>query len=256
MDNLGLPDLSVVLVWIVGATVFLVQKAKSFVCRHFKGRWTQRVPWWAWLGLSIAIPFGLVFLVVQPWAQNIINGMLPDALDLNFPENAAVPTALTAVLGANGAYAVSKRLGLTADYSAGGPLDVTKPEEPVVAPTMPEAGVTTTEDESSASALAPLAAPAPAPVLPPEMMPTEEEDPLVKLMSGYLTGKLTDEVRLLVEWRPGLPSPTVAILGDDPASQTVHRVAYDWEGDWVAGPTEASPNHVLIPKDWNRPKDA
>jgi len=160
MESLGLPDLSIVLVWIVGATVFLVQKAKAFVCRHFKGAWTQKVPWWVWLVLSIAIPFALVFLVVQPWAQNLINSMLPDALDLDLSPDAAVPTALTAVLGANGAYAVSKRLGLTGDYSPGGPLDVTPP-------TVPGPGDVSTvpaEENSQAEVQPSLPSPDPAPM--------------------------------------------------------------------------------------------
>jgi hypothetical protein len=129
MDELGItwPELSAVLLWVVGFTVFLIQKLKQFICCHFKGTWTQKVPWWVWLALSIVVPFALVELIAQQWAQDLVNSMLPDSLQLSINPEAIVPTALSAVLGANGSYAVAKRLGLTGDYTPGGPNDVTGP---------------------------------------------------------------------------------------------------------------------------------
>ena len=124
-DSLSLPELGTVLTWIVGASVFIIQKLKALVCQTFKGGWTQRIPWWAWLVLSLLLPFGLVALVCTEWAQGIVNPMLPDSLKLSMGFDALLPTALTATIGANGSYAVAKKLGLTKDYSAGGPNDVT-----------------------------------------------------------------------------------------------------------------------------------
>lgn len=224
-DSLSFPELGTILVWIVGATVFVIQKAKAFVCRHFKGGWTQRVPWWLWLVASIAIPFGLVVLVCQQWAQDLINPMLPESLRLTLTQDAVVPTALTAVLGANGAYAVSKKLGLTADYSAGGPLDVTpKPESPIV----PAPGEPATED-SSVSATAPEASPGPATplgvVVPPECMEQPEPEPVL-----LLSRTIVDPEYVWVDGQL--------------------RAVKESESEYVAGPSERSPNHVFVPRDW------
>jgi hypothetical protein len=113
MEGITLPELAVVLVWIVSATVFSIQKLKAILHK-------KPVPSWVWLAASVVVPFGLVVLVCQQWAQDIINPMLPDTMRLDLEPSAALPTALTAVIGSNGAYATAKRLGLVKDYSQNG----------------------------------------------------------------------------------------------------------------------------------------
>jgi hypothetical protein len=55
----------------------------------------------------------------------MVNAFLPPSMQLSLSPEAILPTALSATLGANGSYAVAKRLGLAADYTPGGPNDVT-----------------------------------------------------------------------------------------------------------------------------------
>jgi hypothetical protein len=135
-STLNLPELSVVIIWLVAATVFLIQKLKMLLCCHFKGAWTQRIPGWIWLVASIVVPLGLILLLAQHQMQDAINAFLPDGWQIHMSADAVVPAALTATIGANGSYAVAKKLGLAADYSPGGPLDVT-PKLEVPAPDAP-----------------------------------------------------------------------------------------------------------------------
>lgn len=168
MDDLGsnLPALTVILVLTVSGTVFMIQKLKMLVCTHWRGAWTQRIPKWLWLVLSLVVPFGLVVFMVQPWMQVWLNGILPETMHLAVSPQDVLGTGVAAVFGSQGSYALAKKLGLIGDYSAGGPNDVTlaapgpapSPEEapvvpepmpagplpapePVTAPAFPETGI-------------------------------------------------------------------------------------------------------------------
>lgn len=124
------PAIPVILALAVSGTVFTLQKLKMLVCTHFQGTWTQRIPGWFWLVLSIVIPFGLVYLLSQQFAYSWLNTFLPEDMQIYVPPAAMFPTALGAIFGSGGSYALGKRLGLAADYSPGSPLDVTPaPEE-------------------------------------------------------------------------------------------------------------------------------
>lgn len=164
-----LPPLAVILTLAIGATLFLIQKVKWLVCTQIKGRWTQRIPRWVWLGASIVLPFTVVIVMVQPWAQSWINTFLPDSLKLAVTPADVAATGVVAVLGSNGAYASAKRLGLTGDYSAGGPNDITPtlaiPAPPDIAPAAvpPEQNVNAAPDCPSADILPPLPDPGPVP---------------------------------------------------------------------------------------------
>lgn len=127
MDELGssLPALAVILVLTVSATVFLIQKLKMLVCTQWKGAWTQKIPGWFWLVLSIAVPFGVVVFMIQPWMQAWINGFLPESMRLTVSPQNVMGTGVVAVFGSQGSYALAKKAGLTGDYSPGGPNDVT-----------------------------------------------------------------------------------------------------------------------------------
>ena len=153
------PAIPVVLALAVAGTVFILQKLKMLICTHFKGQWTQKIPGWVWLVLSIILPFGLVYLLCQPFSYSWLNQFLPEDMQLSIPPEALFPTALGAIFGSGGSYSVAKKLGLAADYSAGGPLDVTP--QPV-----PEAGDESTapaEENSEAEVQPSLPSPAPAP---------------------------------------------------------------------------------------------
>ena len=151
-----MPGLSLVFVWAVAATVFGIQKLKMLVCTHWKGSWTQKIPKWFWLVASIILPLVIVFLMTQRWAQNIVNPLLPDALKITATLSDILPLGLSATIGANGSYAVAKKWGLTGNYQAGGPNDVTPAEE------TPALGL------SAPDVVAPDTSPAPAPVVSPE----------------------------------------------------------------------------------------
>lgn len=157
MDDLSasLPQLGAILAFAVGGTVFLIQKAKMLVLKHSKSA-KKKVPAWVWLGASIVIPFGIVVIALQPWMQSWLNAFLPSSLRLVTAPSDIVATGLSAVIGTGGAYATAKKLGLAADYSPGGPNDVSTPPTetpmsepaPVVAPEAPVVPVAPTEAEA------------------------------------------------------------------------------------------------------------
>ena len=208
--SLGLPELSIVLLWVIAATVFLIQKLKYLLCVHVKGRWTQKIPGWLWLVASVVIPFGLVMLVAQEWAQNLINPMLPEALRLNVTPDAAVATALTATIGANGSYAVAKKWGLAGDYSPGGPNDVTPPLVPEPGEPAP---VTTSLPET-----APEVPPGPA-TLPSAPIPAAPTDTPPEATDAFL-GPLS--------------APTPVALGSSPTVRLLMEIDLgDGPGRWV-----------------------
>jgi hypothetical protein len=136
----SLPGLSLVFVWTVAATVFIIQKLKMLVARS-KKRWTQKIPSWLWLVASVAFPLAVIAVMTQGWAQNIVNSVLPDSLKITAGVKDLAPLSFSATLGANGSYAVAKKLGLTGNYKPGGPNDETPKEETVAepAPTEPPA---------------------------------------------------------------------------------------------------------------------
>lgn len=155
MDDLSasLPQLGIILAFAVAGTVFLIQKAKMLICRHFRGAWTQKVLTWVWLGASVVIPFAIVLLMLQPWMQSWLNTLLPASMRLQVSPPDVFATGFSAVLGSNGAYAAAKKLGLAADYSPGGPLDVSIP-----APEVPMETSTAPMESSTVSMETPMAA--------------------------------------------------------------------------------------------------
>jgi hypothetical protein len=191
-STLNLPELSVVIVWLVAATVFLIQKLKMLLCCHFKGSWTQRIPGWVWLVASIVVPLGLILLLAQHEMQDAINAFLPDGWQIHMSTDAVEPPALTATIGANGSYAVARKLGLAADYSPGGPLDVTPAPlglAPIVPAEAPESPSAVTTPETQPPAL-------PTPISSPEVSPSSvpESCPPVTVQRLFTTDGPTEFV--------------------------------------------------------------
>ena len=182
IDSLGLPDLTVLLTIVVMVTVGIIQVIRMILCKYVKGGWTQRIPGWVWLALSIVIPMGIVCAFQLDWIEALINSALPPGVtDINLPGYGTIGTGIVAAFSSKGAYALVKKAGLTADYSPGGPNDITPPTADSVNPPI--------------DTVPPMPLELPAPIPDPTPFPEEETD-------------------------------------------------------YITGPSERCPNHVMIPREW------
>ena len=188
IDSLVLPDLTVLLTIVVMVTVGIIQMIRMILCKYVKGSWTQRIPGWVWLALSIVIPMGIVYLFKLDWIEALINSALPPSVtDINLPGYGTIGTGIVAAFSSKGAYALVKKAGLTADYSPGGLNDITPPAADSVNPPIDN--------------VPPVPMELPAPIPDPGPFPQVE-------------------------------TPTIE------------------ETDYITGPSERCPNHVMVPRGW------
>jgi hypothetical protein len=137
LSALGWPELTPVLLLVAGGTAFLVQKLKMIVRKDIKAKWTQKIPGWFWLLLSIALPIGLVALLNLDWVQAVAQAAAGPAASVDLEGQGVLSTGIATALGSQGAYWIAKKAGVTADYSSGGPNEATPMTDPMTDMTAP-----------------------------------------------------------------------------------------------------------------------
>lgn len=198
---LGLPALTPILLGVVAFTVAVIQGLKLFLDRKVKWKWTNRIPSWAWWGLSIAIPMGIVFAANLDWMQAFVNRFLPAGVSLNLEGYGDLGTGVVTALAGNGAYFTLKKKGIIKKN-----VQAAAPPEP--SPAIAESPVPEPPIQSE---------PIPEPIIEAPVEPPAEPPRAVARLLKFTTR-----------------DPDVVIIeGED--SPAVYPVAYD-RPDWLPPP--------------------
>jgi hypothetical protein len=229
MDELGFGPLTGMAAALVAFTVSAIDALKTYV---LKG-WTSRIPAVVWYCLAIAIPTGVCIWLGLDWFNAITGEAIPE----NLTPYSSAATGIIVGIGASGSYKLKeaakalKAESMKAEGKAV-PEYLTPPGEPGIpapeSPIMPEPGEPATEN-SSVPATAPVVPPGPAiPLGAPVVAPVYPEEEPVLLLT-------TTDYRPEYVWVDG----------------NLRAVTHP-EPKYIAGPSERFPNHVFVPKDWNR----
>ena len=228
LSALGLPELTGFAAALAAFTVSIIDFLKRVITKNIKGAWTAKVPDAVWYVLAIAIPTAVCVPLGLDWFQSLAGEQLPE----NLAPFSSAATGVLVGIGASGSYK-AKELGKSVIASKGVAVKPTPkpngPENPdYVAPaevlTTPEPIITPDNNtDDSASRLAE------------ESTNPEQPPPVVKVKEQPITC-----ARPLRFAKPTEAADLMLIDGDEPA---LYPVEYA-----LTGPSERSPNHVVILK--------